>query len=181
MPSRTDEPAGHDVVRFSAEYTIGQDFPRRLMLTRLRRADITVRLVTSSAVLFLGIAISSNTGTGWPILIAGILVIAYLAPWIAIYYSLLRERRRQYPVGSTIEVRLTDRTITVVHATIDAEHAYVAFDRCVRQNSLVTLRDRITWAGTVLPEELFTDESYAFLLGRIQPSKAAAAAAKPAE
>lgn len=159
-------------VRFEGQFHVGPDYARRaargfftFSLTRPRSWISLVLLVVGLALITL-----PSGANAWIVLVAAV---------VAAVVTLLIQRSRMLkrfeviaPTGSEYSIELFDDVLNLSSPLGSSQTLYVAYEAISSRSDLVFLKQRTARIYLVLPVELFTPESLAYLREKIgQPTK----------
>jgi hypothetical protein len=121
-------------------------------------------------VIFVLLAIG-NSFAGDPnaatLILPGAYLLLFVLMYGLIYLRTARTMRVRIPAGSVFAIGFRDETFLLRSPQVSSEVAYTYYRSAEGRGDFVVLRARATRAASLLPAEIFTDESLAYFQGRI--------------
>jgi hypothetical protein len=166
-------PAAAEPLRFEHSFTTGPDYPSKVTRAVFRYLLLTRRRLVLPIIILVVVALVGVTQSvsGTPSIFVPVFLVVYVVFYVLIYgvgfATTVRRTRARIPAGSVFSVGFRSETLAVRSPQVSSEVAYSYYRAAERRGAFVLLRQRATRASSLLPGELFTDESLAYLQSRI--------------
>jgi hypothetical protein len=171
--------ASSSAPRFHGEYVTTPKFAAQLTGASFRMVLLRPARIVSYAILAIlvvSVLVSTaanvrNGGTAFAgYLFVGIFVAAFSLIYVLGYFAGRRRVEKRLPAGSRYTLDLYEDTMALGEPMSKTELSYALFKSATRYGHFVRLERRIGRIPTLLPNELFTDESLAWLAERVRTS-----------
>jgi hypothetical protein len=134
----------------------------------LARRRVVTQVIILVVFVVIGIVGSYSGELSWGVLaLPGLYLLVYVVTCALIYLVFGRQMRARIPTDSVFSIGFRSNTFTVRSPQVSSEVAYRYYRSAERRGDFVLLRARATGAGSLVPAEILTDESLAFLQAKI--------------
>jgi hypothetical protein len=160
-------------LRFERSFTTEADYPRKITRGLFRYLLFTPRRLVVPGVILIGfivIAIAnvfSESSTESTYLLPGVFLLFYVLLYALIYFRTARTMRARIPAGSVFAVGFRNETFLLRSPQVSSEVAYSYYRSAERRGDFVVLKARATRATSLVPAEIFTEESLAYFQTKI--------------
>ena len=173
--SDTSQNLETEPVRFSGQFVTGPQFAGRItaasFLSILLRPSRLVPRVILVALILVASAVAISTSPGAAVIGPAIFVTAYVVFFVGVYligYQVARRRiAHRVPVGSVWTIQMRDSTFVLSQPMVRSDLSYDLYKSASRSGRFVVLERRMSSMPTLLPAELFTDESLAYFQSKV--------------
>ena len=165
--------AAPELLRFERSFTTDANYPGKVTRGLFRYLVLRpTRLIAPGIVLIIfvvlavanGIAGDPSTAT---LVVPGAYVLLFVLLYGLIYLRTARVMRMRIPAGSIFAIGFRNETFLLRSPQVSSEVAYTYYRSAVRRGDFIVLRARATRAASLVPAEIFTDESLAYFQARI--------------
>jgi hypothetical protein len=173
--TETAPQASGQIVRFERSMTIDARFAGRTTVATLRyvllRPGSILRLALTSFIVAVLITLSVHPGgiVGFGVYVVG--VVAFPALYVLIFFiaGLIARKqiRERLPIGSEYSLTLSDDSMRLKDQFVAADVSYKLYKSVRATKDLVALNPRRGRRPTLIPRELFTAESLAWLESKV--------------
>ena len=167
-------PITAEPLRYELSFTTGPDYATRFTRAYYRylfsrpRRFVPLLLILVIFLLVFGLAAARNLHFG-SLLLPGVWLVFFVVLYGVLYFVSVRQVGRRVPPGSVFGLGFRSDTMVIRSPQVTSEVAYSLYKSCERRGRFVVLRQRISRVVSLLPAELFTDESFEFLRSKITP------------
>jgi hypothetical protein len=166
-----------DSVRFQRTLTVDPKYAGRMTAATFRYVLLTpgriVRIAFPSLVLAVFVSLGVDAGG---VATVGIFILALLAlpalyalVFLIAYFPARKQIGERMPVGSEYSIVMSDESMRLEDPMVATDISYQLYKSLRTSNHVVALIPRRGRRPTIVPRELFTAESLAWLASRLNP------------
>jgi hypothetical protein len=169
---------GADPIFYHARFVVPDGYPRAaadaFMRFQLRRPQVWIQVVLLLVVVPVLVIEIDHSQFNFLIAIGldVAIIVGTVVSWVTRRQNLIGRLGRTGAPGTTRELSLAGSTVSMRTADSFAESPYRSYESADSFGGFVFLRLRGTSSRSILPRELFTDDSLAFLRSKIKEADA---------